>query len=154
MKKVTETHVEKAIEEISAAADSNADSIIQPLIDHYRNILQFIMTGDEDDFSENELDMLLFVTASGIKAMELAGLKPRNPSPEHLRETEERYYEQWDSLKGSTEEKLDRWYDDNRQPELMLLAEDILMDEEDGLPQQVQVMLFIKAVAVFDTALS
>ena len=153
MAKLTEDHIEKAIEAISEIASAKPDELIGSLKEKQPGILQFIMGVDDDEFSETELDTLLFVVISGIKALNLAAIKMSMPDIELLEQLEEKVFERWETSKGSTEDKLDVMYDKSKQPELLNLAEDIILDDEDGFAPQVQIVLFLKAVTVFDAIL-
>lgn len=153
MAKLTEDHIEKAIEAISEIASTKPDELISSLKEKQPGILQFIMGVDDNEFSETELDTLLFVVISGIKALNLAAIKMSVPDIELLEQLEENVFERWETSKGSTEDKLDVMYDKSKQPELLNLAEDIILDDEDGFAPQVQIVLFLKAVTVFDAIL-
>lgn len=153
MAKLTEDHIEKAIEAISEIAEQKPDELILGLKENQPGILHFLMGVDDDEFSEQELDTLLFVVITGIKALHLAAIKQSKPDLEKLEDIESRIFDRWETMKGSTEDKLDAMYNLSKQPELLNLAEDMIMDEEDGFAPQVQIVLFLKAVAVFESLL-
>jgi len=150
MAKLTEDHIEKAIEAISDIAENQPDDLILRIKENQPGILHFVMGVDDDEFSEQELDTLLFVVITGIKALHLAAIKQSKPDIEKLEDIESRIFDRWESTKGSTEDKLNAMYDLSKQPELLNLAEDMIMDEEDGFAPQVQIVLFLKAVTVFE----
>lgn len=133
MKFVTENHIDKAIESLNHS-DTQLESLELDFAAQQPAVVQFITQEGFDVLTMEEKDLLHLLGLTIWRAATEAGNDLPELTVEDLGEAEEANYQQLESVaKGDFKAKMDLFFTDYPQEDLLALVEDALCDDEEDM---------------------
>lgn len=151
MKFVAEQYVDEAIAALNTS-DEALEQAEQRFMSSQPHILAFITQEDLSVLTEEEQDYLFLLTLTAWDAVLRAGVDLPAVEEDDLGEAEETNYALLDTTSGSTfKDRMDVFFKDYPQEDLLAFIEDALMDDEDDIvTKEGRETLFVTLKSVLD----
>ena len=150
---------EEAIDHLIETMDTSPDGVNRfwshsqsqfPELSHY------ILNVDQDILTEDEYGQMLFIAMVILSAYKSVGSKSQLPDvPEKISKIEDQNWELLDNQRGDFRTKLNVFFDQYPEEDLLAFVEDLLVDDEVSEISQVgREVIFVKLKTVIDFLLA
>lgn len=131
MKFVTEETIDQVVEALGSS-DEALEHADDQMAETQPHLIQFLVQEELDALNEEERDYLLLLGMTVWEAARMTEGTLPEISAEALGEAEERNYEQLEGSKGATfQDRMDIFFQEYPQEDLLAFVEDALTDDED-----------------------
>jgi len=116
-----------------------------------------VFSKDIDVLLEQEKGLLTYIATALWTTVKGEGYTTSELKPEEIETIEEKQFELFQAQKGSFRDRLDIFYKDYPQEDLLALVEDLLeseAEEEDALTKEGKELIFIKCKTLLEVLLS
>jgi hypothetical protein len=143
--------IDEVIEEVSSSAEKQ-----QELIDQFQEdqplVFAYLFSESFDSFTDDEKDLLLFIGLVNWRAITRVHPDCPEVTEKMLNDAEEENWELIEDMKHkSFQHKLDFLFEDYPQEDLLAVAEDMIIDDDDQFITQVaKEAIFISAKSIID----
>ena len=148
---IEEKTIDLAIDAISDS-DERYDAALESIESQQSELMAYIFGEDEATFSEEEKDFLLYLLLIIWEAVRLK-VDPIAPvTSEMLSDAEEASWEKMEANVGKKfRERLDEFFEETKQEDLLAFIEDALLDDEDSpVSKEGREPMFVMLKAVID----
>ncbi|OAV43315.1 hypothetical protein [Lewinella sp. 4G2] len=145
---------ESTIERILTRLESGMDDYeqeIKDLAESQPHVMAYIANEENEAFTEQELELLLFGTIVIYQSITDERTEPPVATPDQIQQAEEANYQVTNAIKGNLRAKLDPFFSNTPEEELLAFAEDLVSDDEtDGITKEAREPLFLSLKTVVD----
>ncbi len=151
MKFIEQDVIDEVIEELSASAEKQ-QAFIEQFQEEQPMVFAYLFSESFDSFTEEEKDLLLFIAL--VNWQSITRVHPDCPQLDEkiISEAEEENWEMIEDLKHkSFQHKLDFFFEDYPQEDLLAVAEDLIIDDDDQFITQIaKEAIFVSAKSIID----
>lgn len=151
MELIEQDIIEAAIEELSSSAEKQQE-LIEQFQEDQPMVFSYLFSESFDSFTEEEKDLLLFIGLVNWRS--ITKVYPDCPavSETMINDAEEENWEMIEDMKHkSFQHKLDFFFEGYPQEDLLAVAEDLIIDDDDQFITQVaKEAIFVSAKTIID----
>ena len=149
---IQEATIERVLDRLESGTD-DYEQEINDFAEAQPHLMAFIADEDNEAFAEQELELLLFGTLVIYQSIIDQRTPPPVAPPQRIEKAEEANYAVINGVKGNFRAKLDPFFADTKEEELLAFAEDLISgdaDEEKGITKEAREPLFVALKTVVD----
>lgn len=146
---IKEATIERILDRLESGVD-DYEQEIQDFASTQPFLMGYIANEDNEAFSDEELEALLFGTLVIYQSITDERTEPALVTEELIAKAEEKNYAVVNAVKGNFRAKLDPFFERTREEDLLAFAEDLVSGEDDGITKEAREPLFITLKTVID----
>jgi hypothetical protein len=132
MKQITAATIDAAIEELENLSDDQYEQRMEAFAEAQPVLFSYLFSGQFDLLTDDEKGYLQYLALIAWRSIERGGGAVEPVSEEQIGEAEEKNYELLEKSSASKfQDRLDAFFDDYEQEDLLAFAEEAVMEEEE-----------------------
>ena len=147
---IQESTIERILDRLETGMD-DYEQEISDFAEAQPHLVAYLANEENEAFTEPELELLLFGALVIYQSITDERTEPAMATPERIEKAEEANYNVANAIKGSLRAKLDPFFEDTNEEELLAFAEDLVSDDEgEGITKEAREPLFLTLKTVVD----
>ncbi|MBB4078926.1 hypothetical protein GGR28_001543 [Lewinella aquimaris] len=149
---ISETTIERTLARLENASE-DYETEIRDFAESQPELMEYLTNEDVEAFTERERELLLFAALVIFQSVEDEKSGVPEVSGEQIAAAEESNYETMGEAKGSFRDRLNPFFEQSREEDLLAFVEDLLLaeDGEDEISREAREPFFVTLKTVIDT---